>query len=82
MNDYEDLAFKPALSWEDFCEYAWSKNVYPYTKVVAQPYIEIEDITFWKDHTISACGVEIAKDRTYEQMKTIFDALTEKNDER
>ena len=75
MPDYEDLVFKPALSWDELKNYVWNSKFIPMNSCVAENYIEIEEISFWNDKTIMACGVEIAKNRTYEQMKNIIDNL-------
>lgn len=74
MEDYGDLAFKPALTWEELCDWVWS-NKNKTDALVGNDYIEISCIDFNKDHTIDADSVTIAKDRTYEQMKTIIEAL-------
>lgn len=77
MSDYEDydnLAFEPKLTWEELCEWVWS-NKNKIDALVGNDYIEISCIDFNKDHTIDSDGITIAKDRTYEQMKTIIEAL-------
>ena len=73
--DYKDnLAFKPELTWEELCEWVWS-NKNKIDALVGNDYIEVRCIDFNKDHTIDADGGTIAKDRTYEQMKAIIEAL-------
>lgn len=72
--NYEDLAFKPELTWEELCDWVWN-NKNKIDALVGNDYIEVRCIDFNKDHTIDADGVTIAKDRTYEQMKTIIEAL-------
>ena len=87
MNDYEDLAFKPALSWEDLCEYAESKykNVF-----IGKTFISfwnekwLSVLRFYKAGLISAENNNIesdcleftlAENVSYERMKTIIEAM-------
>ena len=77
MPDYEnDLAFKPALSWEELCEYAESKGA-----IISDTYFEIENLRFHKEGGIiysDEVGYRfISKNRSYEQMKNIIDNLHE-----
>lgn len=82
MTDYEDLAFKPELTWEDFCEWVKSKG----------RYIEFDNairVNFWAGSLIfyengkikDGEGYKLAENRSYEQMKTIIEALREVDDD-
>lgn len=59
------------MTWEELCDWVLNNM----DALVGSSYIEIHCIDFNEDHTIDADGVTIAKDRTYEQMKTIIEAL-------
>lgn len=88
MPDYEnDLAFKPAMSWEDLCE--WVKDNYK------EVFISKSFISFWNKKWLSVlrfykAGLvsaennnfesdnlefTIAENVSYERMKTIIEAL-------
>lgn len=77
MPDYEnDLAFKPALSWEELCEWAKSKEI----EVYKSPYDDFERIDYaglscFKDGSMTFAYETFAQNRTYEQMKNIIDNL-------
>jgi hypothetical protein len=66
--NYEDLAFKPELTWEELCDWVWEMKS-KINALVGNDYVEILGIDFNKDHTIDADGVTIAKDRSYSQMQ-------------
>jgi hypothetical protein len=74
MPDYEnDIVFKPAMTWRDLCEYAKRKNAYIWKKN-----INLNNLSFSADGKIKTSDYEIvAENRTYEQMKTIIQALYE-----
>lgn len=74
--DYnEDLAFKPEFTWKELCGYAKSKGA-----LIGDGNFEFENLTFFEDGDITFSeGFDgfyyIARKRTYEQMKTIIEAL-------
>lgn len=78
MTDYEnDLAFKPAMTWEELCEYAKSldKDVF-----IGSDYFNLYGLNFKEEGNITfELGYDdiyfIATNRTYEQMKNIIDNL-------
>lgn len=80
MPDYEnDLAFKPAMTWEELCE--WVKKFKELTCITWQ-YIEFNNsLMFYEDGGIYQItgnpeyDTTIAINRTPEQMKNIIDNL-------
>lgn len=71
MTNSDDLAFKPAMTWRDLCEYAKRKNAYIWKKN-----IHLNNLSFSADGKIKTSDGEIvAENRTYEQMKNIIDNL-------
>ena len=78
MSDYENydnLAFEPKLTWEELCEYAESKGAWigdGYFVFICLNFFEEGNIKFSDEYDVS---YYIAVKRTYEQMKTIIDAL-------
>lgn len=81
MTDYEDLAFKPELTWEELCE--WVEGNHTMSKEClawgwfTMPCKDKTELTFYSSGLIELEGFEIAKNRTPEQMKTIIQALYE-----
>jgi hypothetical protein len=79
MPDYEnDIVFKPELTWKELCEWANSKGI----KVYKSPYddfkrIDYEGLSCFKDGSMTFDYETFAEHRTYEQMKTIIQALYE-----
>jgi len=78
MPDYEnDLAFKPAMTWNELCEYAKSK--YKAEKGFFESWFDIECgecvISFYNRGDVCVYGSLLAENRTYEQMKNIIDNL-------
>lgn len=76
MTDYEDLASKHAMTWEELCEWAKSKGI----KVYKSPYDDFERIDYaglscFKDGSMTFAYETFAEHRTYEQMKNIIDNL-------
>jgi hypothetical protein len=74
MPDYEnDIVFKPELTWKELCEYAKSKGAFIWEKT-----IHLDNLCFSADGNIETADYDIvAEHRTYEQMKTIIQALYE-----
>lgn len=78
MNNYEDLAFKPAMTWDELCEYVESK--YTMSKEClawgwfTMP-VERKELTFYINGLVELEGFRLAQNRTYEQMKNIIDNL-------
>lgn len=77
--DYENLAFKSALTWDELCEYVKSldKDVFigsDYFNLYGLNFKKEGDITFDLDYDDIYF---IATNRTYEQMKNIIDNLYE-----
>ena len=81
MTDYEDLAFKPALSWEELCK-AYGKD--DREDCFSIKLSDRKSLTFWADGYISLryigeeglnMRIRLAEDVSYERMKTIIDAL-------
>lgn len=76
MPDYEnDLAFKPAMSWDELCEYAKSKCA-----SICDGYFEHKYLSFYQDGDVIFTDLDgyyytIASKRSYEQMKNIIDNL-------
>lgn len=76
--DYNDnLAFKPELTWEELCEWAKEKKYQADFKLDAIVLRNVVALTMAGDVLINAktCLVQIADNRTPEQMKTIIEAL-------
>lgn len=75
MEDYEDLAFKPELTWEELCEWV-SKGA---ELGNSKKWFDIENygarFTFYYSGDVVVDGVTIAELRTPEQMKAIIEAL-------
>ena len=71
MTDYKDLAFKPPMTWEELCEYAHDRGA-----LLHGNWFYFNRLNFAKDGSIRyAFTPDIAKNRTYEQMKNIIDNL-------
>ena len=71
--DYKnDIVFKPELKWEDLCEYAESKGA-----TVNKDSFLIKGLVFCKNGAIGYMNsiMTISRNRSYEQMKTIIEAL-------
>lgn len=81
MSDYDNydecLAFEPELTWEEFCEWAKEKKYQADFKLDAIVLRNVVALTMAGDVLINAktCLVQIADNRTPEQMKTIIEAL-------
>ena len=81
--NYEDLAFKPAMTWDELCEYAKSKGLEQgnelFPRSIFIPATEdTTEIHFYEDGYISVWYEEeltISNGRSYEQMKNIIDNL-------
>lgn len=75
--DYDDLAFKPAMIWEELCEYAKSLDIDVF---IGSDYFNLYGLNFNEEGNITfELGDDdiyfIATNRTYEQMKNIIDNL-------
>lgn len=70
--NYEDLAFKPAMTWGDLVETNRNKQLF-YKN--GSEIFNIGLMSFHKDGEIRFQGVLVAENRTYEQMKNIIDNL-------
>lgn len=77
MTDYEDLAFKPAMTWEELCEYAKK-----YGGEKRNNSIVFDNCIVWKHLDKNKCRLQASNavlagkdNRTYEQMKNIIDNL-------
>lgn len=71
--DYgNNLAFKPAMTWEELCEWARKRNMY-----VLKFTIFHKGMYFGDDGKIGLenSNIIFAENRTYEQMKNIIDNL-------
>ncbi len=81
MPDYEDLAFKPAMTWDELCEWVRSKTTDLAEKgkcdsIHSDGYFLINSMFFGKNKKILTAGREyIAENVSYERMKTIIEAL-------
>lgn len=81
--DYDNLAFEPELTWEELCEWAKNKNLEQgnekYPRSIFIPSTEdTTEIHFYEDGYVSVWDEEeitISTRRSYEQMKTIIEAL-------
>jgi len=83
MPDYEnDLAFKPAMTWEELKQKYGTKFDEPY--FISKKLSKKITITFWKDKSIFVyfkepstmqCGFKLADNISYERMKNIIDNL-------
>ena len=73
--DYnENLVFEPEMTWEELCK--WVKDNYDETIIIMNPeLINIGYVQFRKTGEIIHDFVVINNHRTYEQMKTIIEAL-------
>ena len=73
--DYDNLAFKPELTWEELCEWAKDKGAY----VLEQDEFYFDYLWFSSDGDITLKDGDttyfVGSPRTYEQMKTIIEAL-------
>lgn len=74
MSDYDELAFKPELTWEELCEYAKSKQLDVVSFEDGLCFIRCNGVILVKNNRILASGI-ITESRSYEQMKTIIEAL-------
>lgn len=81
MTDYEDLAFKPKMTWEDFIDFAQKNGGALYLGCVVYKNLEFlctgeiclhEDVF---DNNGNDISIDIAENRSYEQMKTIIENL-------
>ena len=79
MTEYEDLAFKPELTWEELCEWAVKEmNAKEYfslmTGIKSFEFrgLEFSDVGIVK---IKETGTVLAKNKTSAQMKIIIEAL-------
>lgn len=73
MTDYEDLAFKPKMTWEELKEFAKK-----YKKCIIHPdgtMFKIKNLYFGDDGGIETPNYVLAKNRSPEQMKTIIENL-------
>lgn len=70
--NYDDLAFKPKMTWGDLVETNRNKQLF-YKN--GSDIFNIGLMSFHKDGEIRFQGVLVADNRSYEQMKTIIDAL-------
>lgn len=78
MNDYEnDLAFKPAMSWDELCEYAESKGRYiNFGDGFRVGFGYAGSLTFFRDGKVKdGAGYLLQINVYYERMKTIIEAL-------
>ena len=77
MSDYENydnLAFEPKITWAELCEYVEEK--YPSAVKLKMPeIINLNSVNFYKTGEVVHDFSFVAENRTYEQMKTIIDAL-------
>lgn len=78
--DYKDnLAFKPAMTWDELCEYV--ENKYTMSKEClawgwfTMPCKDKTELTFYSSGLVELEGFELAENRSYEQMKNIIDNL-------
>ena len=78
--NYEDLAFKPELTWEELCE--WVKKDFSQKLIDGGETLNMysKDFFFINNMMFVSCGnifgrCYIAELRTPEQMKTIIEAL-------
>lgn len=82
MPDYEnDLAFKPAMSWEDLCK-AYGKD--DREDCFSIRLSDRQSLTFWADGDVSLryigeegmnMRIRLAENVSYERMKTIIEAM-------
>lgn len=73
MPDYEnDLVFKPAMTWEELCEYAKEKRA-----LIGENWFNCVNLFFHKDGSIYSSDNEdcIGRNVSYERMKNIIDNL-------
>ena len=75
MTDYEDLAFKPELTWEELCEWGKDKIELGYFKSWFDMSYNDARFTFYNSGDVVVNGITIAELRTPAQMKTIIEAL-------
>jgi len=76
MEDYENLAFKPELTWEELCEHVKEKVICEETDIAVRVSFWAGSLVFYKNGKIKDTeGYKLAENRTYEQMKTIITAL-------
>ena len=82
MPDYEnDLAFEPALSWKDLCDWVYGirdKLAEQYIIIFENEnkYIQVGIIRFFENKEVRAeNNALISRDMSYERMKTIIEAL-------
>lgn len=75
--DYKDnLVFEPKMTWEEFCQYVKENVICEETDIAVRVSFWAGSLVFYKNGKIKDTeGYKLAEDRTYEQMKTIFEAL-------
>lgn len=77
MTDYEDLAFEPKMTWEELCEFASKYDKYSMYKY--DRHFTIWPLRFHDNGIVEYMNEwgenELAKNRTYEQMKAIIENL-------
>lgn len=83
-NYKDNLAFKPAMTWQDLYTYAHNFNQSGYEDEICISTTDKTKISFWRNGKISVTNktsdytfmkMLIAENRTYEQMKNIIDNL-------
>lgn len=73
MTDYEDLAFKPAMTWQELCEYAKERG--GHMAFNGESFL-FRCIDFEKNGRLHDVDDNtIAENVSYERMKTIMDDL-------
>lgn len=77
--NYEDLAFKPAMTWDELCNWVWDSKYLPAYTSIAERFIDIGGLSFNEDKSITFYGdlrnETIAENISYDRMKTIIEAL-------
>ena len=81
MTDYEDLAFKPAMTWQGLCE--WVRSIAPKLiekgenlSMYSNEFFLINNICFAKcGNVLTEERCYIAENVSYDRMKNIIDNL-------
>ena len=81
MPDYEDLAFKPAMTWEELCEWAKDKVKKIEGDIIYVQFGDGNEVLFKPYHSIEFYNedmwCEVRRNVSYDRMKTIIQALYE-----
>lgn len=76
MEDYEDLAFEPEMTWNQLCDYASSTGAMDYFDIqngVSE--FEFRGVKFNELGTIKTKNGLLARNKSFNKMKAFIDVL-------